>query len=58
MTTTTATPKYRTTAAACSCPGFWWRRTCRHWVAYLEARELVEQQDKYNEEMTHGKSRY
>ena len=25
------TPKYRTDAQACSCPGYWYRRTCKHY---------------------------
>ena len=25
------TPKYLTTTQACSCLGFWYRRTCKHW---------------------------
>ena len=35
------TPKYRTDAQACSCRGFWYRKTCRHWRAYREAQALV-----------------
>ena len=26
--TTPTAPKYRTTTQACSCPGYWYRRTC------------------------------
>ena len=33
------TPKYRTDARACSCPGFWYRRTCRHRALRALARE-------------------
>ena len=47
MTTPTA-PKYRTTTRACSCPGFWYRRTCRHYRAYREAVALVLAQDAVN----------
>ena len=42
------TPRYRTDAMACSCPGFWYRRTCRHWRAYREAQALVLAQDAVN----------
>ena len=42
------TPRYRTDAMACSCPGFWFRRTCKHIIAYREARALVEAQDAAN----------
>ena len=42
------TPKYRTDAKACSCPGYWYRRTCRHYRAYGEAMALVVEQDKAN----------
>ena len=45
MTTPTA-PKYRTTARACSCPGFWYRKTCRHYRAYRDAVALVVAQDR------------
>ena len=41
-------PRYRTDARACSCPGFWYRRTCRHYRAYLEALALVLAQDAAN----------
>ena len=41
-------PKYRTDARACSCPGFWYRRTCRHYRAYREAVALVHAQDVVN----------
>ena len=44
------TPKYRTTTQACSCPGFWYRRTCRHIIAYREAVALVEAQNAVNVE--------
>ena len=42
------TPKYRTDANACSCLGYWYRRTCRHIIAYREAVALVEAQDAVN----------
>ena len=42
------TPKYRTDAQACSCPGYWWRKTCRHYRAYREAVLLVQAQDAAN----------
>ena len=48
MTTPTA-PKYRTTTQACSCPGFWYRRSCRHIIAYREAVALVLAQDVFNQ---------
>ena len=47
MTTPTA-PKYRTTTQACSCLGFWYRRSCRHIIAYREAVALVLAQDGFN----------
>ena len=34
-------PKYRTDARACSCPGYWYRRTCKHYRAYREAVALA-----------------
>ena len=40
--------KYRTTLKACSCPGYWYRRTCRHIIKYREARALVEAQNAVN----------
>ena len=42
------TPKYRTDSQACSCPGFWYRKTCRHYRAYREAVALVLAQDAVN----------
>ena len=42
------TPKYRTDANACSCLGFWYRRTCKHYRAYCDAVSLVLAQDKAN----------
>ena len=42
------TPKYRTDSLACSCPGFWYRRTCKHVIAYREAMALVEAQNAVN----------
>ena len=47
MTTPTAR-KYRTTTRACSCPGFWYRKTCRHYRAYREAVALVLAQEAVN----------
>ena len=41
-------PKYRTDAQACSCPGYWYRRTCKHYRAYREAVALVQAQDAVN----------
>ena len=41
-------PKYRTDSQACSCPGYWYRRTCRHYRAYAEAVALVLAQDAVN----------
>ena len=43
-----AAPKYRTDTRACSCPGFWYRRTCKHYRAYGEAVSLVAAQDAAN----------
>ena len=43
-----AAPKYRTDAQAYSCPGFWYRKTCRHYRAYRDAVSLVEAQDAVN----------
>ena len=43
-----APPKYRTDARACSCPGYWWRRHCKHVRAYREAVALVLAQDAVN----------
>ena len=40
--------KYRTASLACSCPGFWFRRTCKHYRAYREAVALVVAQDAVN----------
>ena len=42
------TPKYRTDSRACSCPGYWYRRTCRHYRAYREAVALVVAQNAAN----------
>ena len=33
---------------ACSCPGYWYRKTCRHWRAYREAQALVAAQNAVN----------
>ena len=44
------TPKYLTTTQACSCPGYWYRRTCKHVIAYREAVALVQAQDVFNRE--------
>ena len=41
-------PKYRTDARACSCPGYWYRRTCKPYRAYGEAMALVLAQDVFN----------
>ena len=41
-------PKYRTDSQACSCPRYWYRRTCRHYRAYAEAVALVLAQDAVN----------
>ena len=41
-------PRYRTDAMACSCLGFWYRKTCRHWRAYRDAVLLVEAQEAVN----------
>ena len=46
--TTPTTPKYRTTTQACSCLGFWYRRTCKHYRAYGEAMALVMTQNAAN----------
>ena len=32
----------------CSCPGYWYRRTCKHYRTYGEAVALVVAQDDYN----------
>ena len=42
------TPKYRTDTQACSCPGYWYRRTCKHYRAYAEAVALVLAQEVFN----------
>ena len=42
------TPKYRTDSQACSCPGYWYRRDCKHYRAYGEAVALVQVQDAAN----------
>ena len=47
--TTPTTPKYRTDTQACSCLGFWYRRTCKHFRAYGEAVALIEAQEAVNE---------
>ena len=49
------TPRYRTDARACSCPGFWYRRTCKHYRAYREAVALVEAQNAANVTLGHSK---
>ena len=49
------TPKYRTTTQACSCLGFWYRRTCKHYRAYREARALVQAQDAVNLDTAEGR---
>ena len=40
--------KYRTDLKTCSCPGYWYRRRCRHIIAYREAVALVLAQDAVN----------
>ena len=50
-------PKYRTDTRACSCPGFWFRRTCKHYRAYGEAMALVVEQDKANKAMASQEAR-
>ena len=47
---------YRTDAQACSCPGYWYRKTCRHWRAYREAVALLEAQDAVNASWDTGQS--
>ena len=47
MNTPTA-PKYLTTTQACSCPGYWFRRTCKYYRAYGEAVALVQAQNAVN----------
>ena len=42
------TTKYRTDLKACSCPGYWYRRTCKHIIAYREAVSLVLAQNEAN----------
>ena len=42
------TPKYRTDLKACSCLGYWYRRTCKHYRAYGEAMALVMAQNAAN----------
>ena len=39
---------YRTDTRACSCLGFWYRRSCKHYRAYREAVALVLAQDAVN----------
>ena len=46
--TTPRAPKYLTTTQACSCLGFWFRRTCKRYRAYGEAVALVLAQDAVN----------
>ena len=46
--TTPRAPKYRTDAQACSCPGYWYRRDCKHVIAYRDAVALVLAQDAAN----------
>ena len=38
----------RTDLKTCSCSGFWYKRTCRHIIAYREAVALVQAQDAVN----------
>ena len=42
------TTKYRTDLKACSCPGYWYRRACKHITAYREAVSLVLAQNAAN----------
>ena len=42
------TPKYRTDLTACSCLGYWYRRTWKHYRAYRDAVLLVERQNAVN----------
>ena len=51
------TPKYRTDLTACSCLGYWWRRTCRHIIAYREAVAMVEAQNAVNLALGYPKGR-
>ena len=51
------TPKYRTDSLACSCPGYWFRRTCKHYRAYREAMALVEAQNAVNVTLGYPKGR-
>ena len=46
--TTPRAPKYRTTTQACSCLGYWYRRTCKHYRAYRDAVALLVAQDAVN----------
>ena len=41
-------PRYRTDLSACSCPGYWYRRGCKHITAYRDAVALVLAQDAAN----------
>ena len=41
-------PKYRTDGVACSCIGYWYRKTCKHYRAYRDAVALVHAQDAVN----------
>ena len=45
---TPTAPKYLTTTQACSCPGYWFRRTCKYYRAYGEAVALVQAQNAVN----------
>ena len=38
----------RTDLKTCSCSGFWYKRSCRHIIAYREAVDLVQAQDAVN----------
>ena len=48
------TPKYRTDTRACSCLGYWWRRSCNHFRAYREAVALVLAQDTCQQRVVTG----
>ena len=50
-------PKYRTDLTACSCPGFWYRRSCKHYRAYREAVSLLETQNAVNLALGYPKGR-
>ena len=49
------TPKYRTDSLACSCPGYWFRRTCKHYRAYREAMALVDGSERGQCDLGYGR---